>query len=84
MITVNISQYDLNQLKSMNFTTDVMDTYLAIDASTTFDLASVPNRLMPITTDASLMANDFISDSSPPQLSSFDLDFNSDLLRFSI
>ena len=51
--------------------TDVLDTYLAIDAtSTPFDLAAVPNRLMPITIDASLMADDFISDSSPPQLSS--------------
>ena len=65
--------------KSLKCTTDVLDTYLA---STTFDLAAVPNRLLAITTDTSLMANDFISHSSPPRtVKLFDLDFSSDLLN---
>ena len=62
VITINISDYDLNQLKASTFASSLADTYLTIDSTTIRDLALVPNQVMSVDSTNAISAQSYVSD----------------------
>ena len=74
-VTLNISVDDLNELKrNLNIATGPDNTFLVIETGTILDLAG--NNLVGIPDSSALQPAQFINDTTPPELLSFDLDMN--------
>jgi len=80
-MTTLLSDTDVVELQSRpNLATSRMNTYLALNASTAFDLSYRRNPVQAITISNALQADMYISDLAPPQLESFDLDLDANQL----
>ena len=77
--TLQLSEEDTNAIKSMpRLATNVSNTYLSLTAETLIDVFSA--RVFPVVQSDARQASQVVPDSINPQLSSFSLNYNSELL----
>ena len=84
IVVINIYDYVLNNLKSRSnydrIAIDINSTYLTIRAHAINDINGVD--IIAVTDDNAINANTYVRDTEPPQLIRFDLDLDSNRLRF--
>lgn len=81
VVTVAISQFDLNALKMAPFATSVDDTYLTATSATARDLALPSNYLVAIPASSALRAVEYTDDITPPTLEQFNLDLDENTVQ---
>ena len=81
IVTVAISQFDLNALKMSPFATSVDDTYLIATSATARDLALPPNYLIAIPASSALRVVEYTHDTTPPTLEQFNLDLDENTVQ---
>ena len=79
-ISINITLFDLNSIKSLRIAEDVMTSWLSVSPCAIIDQEGLPTQRVD-----SISVRDYTPDTNPPQLQEFDLDMNTGIitLRFS-
>ncbi|KAL5489588.1 hypothetical protein EMCRGX_G018698 [Ephydatia muelleri] len=77
-VNLSLSTIDLNQLKMSTFAFSKNTTFISLAAGTVTDAST--NQIVAINTTSAKQAAGFVSDTTPPQLSNFTLDLNSQSL----
>ena len=81
IVTVALSQFDLNALKMSPFATSIDDTYLTATSVTVRDLALPANYLVAIPASSALRAVRYTRDVTPPTLEQFNLDLDENTVQ---
>ena len=79
LITIRLTTFDLNNIKQLIYlATSVDDTYIAFPSSALTDVNN--NSVIEVTEGAAKQAEEYIRDSTPPQLVRWHLDLDADTL----
>ncbi len=86
VVTVALSDDDVNAIESRpNLASAMSNTYLSLESGVVIDLSSGQNMLQAIPDTNARLAANFVPDQAPPQIQSFDLDLDRNIMtvRFS-